>query len=465
MLSGKGWRAVVILGFSHLPWLPHQGSASEAGAPALIDYIGRPDPSFAWRLVRTGQTGAPGVHTLWLRSQTWRGIPWTHQLVVILPDGEAVSDTCLLLLAGGGNRNGEPDWVDDEPTREALRETARRTMSPVAVLGQVPNQPLFEGRREDGLIAHTFRRFLDTGDPDWPLLLPMTKSAVRAMDAVVEFCARESGRHVRRFVVTGASKRGWTAWLTGAVDARVAGIAPMAIDVLNIPRHLDYQIEAWGAYSSQIRDYTEQNLPDRLRTEEGRRLADLVDPYAYRDRITMPKLIFIGTNDPYWPVDAVKLYLPSLRGRTHLHYVANAGHGLGDGRQALRALTAFQAATAADASLPAVEWDVSAEHAVTAEGGILLAVRAGETLSGAVVWTASSPTRDFRKAHWTAASLQVLGERRVEARLPLPESGYKAFYAEMFFPSAAAGTYGLSTRIYVAGPEGVLPEEAAGDAS
>ena len=38
---------------------------------------------------------------------------------------------------------------------------------------QVPFQPMFDGLKEDDLIAHTFVEFARPGDASWPLLLPM----------------------------------------------------------------------------------------------------------------------------------------------------------------------------------------------------------------------------------------------------------------------------------------------------
>ena len=69
-----------------------------------------------------------------------------------------------------------------------------------AELRLVPNQPVVfkddparKPRTEDDFIAYTWDKFLRTGDEKWPARLPMTKSAVRAMDAVTAFAATAEG--------------------------------------------------------------------------------------------------------------------------------------------------------------------------------------------------------------------------------------------------------------------------------
>ena len=73
--------------------------------------------------------------------------------------------------------------------------------------------------------------------PPPPLLLlrmPMTKAVVRAMDAVTDYAQKSFGVHLEKFVVGGASKRGWTTWTTGVVDKRCAAIVPVVMDLLNL---------------------------------------------------------------------------------------------------------------------------------------------------------------------------------------------------------------------------------------
>src|SRR5205823_14035189 len=165
------------------------------------------------------------------------GIDWTHPLQVYQP--KDVGPTATMLLFNTGGKPG-PDSI-------ALGlGMARQIGAPVAILYGIPNQPLLDGKKEDALIAETFVRYLKTKDESWPLLFPMVKSMARAMDALQAFAKQEWNIVVTHFVVSGASKRGWTTWLTGIADARVKALAPCVIDTLNMRAQLPHQLKSYG---------------------------------------------------------------------------------------------------------------------------------------------------------------------------------------------------------------------------
>ena len=67
-------------------------------------------------------------------------------------------------------------------------------------------------------------------------------------------------------VVSGASKRGWTTWLTAAVDSRVVAIAPAVIDVLDMDVQMRHHYSAYGFYSPAVHDYVDMNVFQRFGT-------------------------------------------------------------------------------------------------------------------------------------------------------------------------------------------------------
>ena len=259
---------------------------------ALQSYLHNDDQSYAWELSESMDLGGPTAHTLLLTSQEWRGHTWRHTLTVIVPE-EVNYDGALLFITGGKNEEGMPvKRGRDDDFVKSLAGVAVKNSAVVAIVWQIPNQPLYDGKNEDELISFTLHNYQNDGDFTWPLLFPMVKSAVKAMDALQEFSEAKLQHDMNRFVLSGASKRGWTTWLTGANDPRVEAIAPMVIDVLNMPVNLDYQIKVWNEYSIQIQDYVKLGIPQQVHDEQGKEIVAMVDPYSYRDSLGMPKMIF-----------------------------------------------------------------------------------------------------------------------------------------------------------------------------
>ncbi|MCC6682795.1 MAG: PhoPQ-activated pathogenicity protein [Phycisphaeraceae bacterium] len=425
---------------------------AEISDSTLVSYVQKPDDSFSYQVRQHMMLGATEAYELTMTSQTWHGITWKHRVFVVKPSKIYAEKQGLLLIAGGRWREGD----DQPPTAEGAATLPKEAMlfatiaerlgSPVVVLMQVPFQPIFNNLREDAAIAYTFDQYLNTQQADWPLLLPMVKSAVRAMDAGQKFFQEQWGLNVEHFTVTGASKRGWTTWLTGAVDPRVNAIAPMVIDVLNMQPQMKHQVETWGTFSQMIHDYTELGIIDRFEEPAGQELQRIVDPYAYRDRITMPKLIVLGTNDPYWPLDALNLYWDGLIGQKRILYVPNAGHSLETGlTQVVAGVVAVHRAAAGMLQMPMPQWSFEED-----EDGLAIEVRSDQTPRLVQAWSSNTPTRDFRGSGWTPQTLIAESDGPYRFHLPRPQEGHSAAYVELIYQDGDL-TYTLTTQLRIIG--------------
>jgi PhoPQ-activated pathogenicity-related protein len=408
----------------------------------LQKYVRKPEAAFEWKLknkIDSEQSGER-IYDLHFVSQTWQENKWQHQLQVYRPLGVAPNSTMFLWVTGGSAR---PDYV------WLGMALARKIRAPVAFLYHLPNQPLLEGNlREDDLIAETFVRYLNTKDENWPLLLPMVKSVVKAMDVLQAFGKKEWGEPIDKFIVAGASKRGWTTWLTAAVDQRIGAIAPVVIDTLNMRAQMPRQLQAFGAYSSRLTPYSSRGLLPIPETPEGQRLLSMVDPWAYRDRLTMPKLIINGTNDFYWATDALNLYWDGIPADKWVLYVPNAGHNLrrqdrpqpDQLNDLINGLAAFSRHQISGTPMPKLSW----KHE-SVNGKLRLTIAATPAPTGARLWIAQTPTTDFRTAKWSEQQVN-LSDGKVVGEVTPPDKGHVAFFGELDYEIDGL-RYHLSTQV------------------
>jgi PhoPQ-activated pathogenicity-related protein len=429
------------------------GSVAQAdeASGALDRYVAAPDPTTKWVQRRQGTLANFDYVEGILTSQTWHGTAWKHQVFVIKPKQVRHPEHALLLIAGG---SWKPEF--DRPPEGELKypaaallvgQVAEQVGSPVAVVLQVPFEPI-DGMVEDDLISYTFEQYLKTGDDTWPLLLPMVKSAVRAMDQVQVVAKEKWSLDVERFTVTGASKRGWTTWLIAAVDPRVEALAPMVIDTLNMAEQMPHQLATWGKFSEMIHNYTDRGIQKYLLTSQGAALRSIVDPYSYRQRITQPKLIVLGTNDRYWTLDALNLYWSQLEGPKYVLYVPNQGHGIADPVRLIGSTSALVRSMSGEIKLPKLDW-----NSETTDDRLSLRVTSDQKPQEVRAWVTTAATRDFRDVRWESRPMTAGADGKFSYDLARPASGFAAMFGELVFATDSAPYY-LSTNVTIVGAKG-----------
>lgn len=429
------WSGLLILAVAFTASAAAEPAEPLPAKTALDDYVGKPDPSYSWKVVKQVPGKGFTAYLVDMTSQTWRTSEevdrpvWRHWLTVVKPDRLA-GDTGFLFIGGGRNDRDPPNPVDEKMVKIAL---ASRSVA--AQLRMVPNQPLvFHGdgkpRFEDDLVAYTWDQFLKTGDPTWPARNPMVKSAVRAMDTVTALMASEEGgkTDLGKFVVAGGSKRGWTTWLTGAVDDRVVAIVPIVIDVLNAAKSIRHHWAAYGFWAPAIHDYEEHGILARLDHPRTDDLYRLVDPYYYRHRLQKPKYVVAAAGDQFFLPDSARFYFDELPGEKYLRVVPNADHSL-DGSDALESIVAFYRLLLSGKPRPEFSW--------TFEPSGTIRVKAQDPPVKALLWQATnSNARDFR--------LETFGPKYVAtevasnggaftAKVEKPPRGWTAYFVELTY--------------------------------
>lgn len=451
--------------------------------------------------VSAGPLSLGTAYNLRMTSQRWRTAAdiytvdidrtlWQHNLLVFVPTNRT-NDTVLFLVTGG-SRDNQPYTPADIADLSAA-EIAAATGSVLAVLDNVPAQPIIfldpadnnqpetnpdgslRQRSEDEILAWSFDRFLAnpslgtynaaTGRDPWPVVHAMAKATVRGMDTVEDFMTRVVGNSVDDFVITGASKRGWTTWLAGLTDCRVRAIAPIVFDVLNIARQMQHHKAVYtgqtlgisGGYSTAIQDYTDLGIFDRLIPPLGGRIPEdvpaaglallrQIDPYEYRQRSVMPKFLINGSGDEFFVSDSAQFYVDDLPGETNLSYVPNAGHGLDIDEFGLDLFNNENVAAVLASWYLAIVQDVpraKVSFAFPEDNTIVATLDNPEGTTPEVrMWQVDNPdNRDFRNPitgdTWTYQVLSPQPDGRYIGTVTTPALGWRAYYIQVIFDNGA----------------------------
>lgn len=364
----------------------------------------------------------------WLDKKKVKDVEWSHYVDIVIPN-ETLTETAIMFI-DGGDKDETYFRLDTVSVGYALK-----TKSIIVNIHNIPSQPINfiasdqEYFYEDDLIAYAWSQFLERGakkeDIEWLPRLPMTRAVVRSMDLAQEIVA-QNNKKLNDFVVSGASKRGWTAWTTAAVDSRVKAVVPMVIDMLNLVPSFENHYRSYGEFSPAVQEYVNYNIQDWLGTEEFKVLMSYIEPFSFIDKFTMPKYIINAGSDEFFSTDSWRFYYDKLPGEKIIRYVPNKNHSL-DGRYLTEDLVSYFYRVINDIEIPSLSWNLS-DNKLIAE----LDYDGDYDVS---VWTAKNDNgRDFRLWEegelWEETSIGKLANNKYELNVSSNLKGYKATMIE-----------------------------------
>jgi PhoPQ-activated pathogenicity-related protein len=194
-----------------------------------------------------------------------------------------------------------------------------------------------------------------------------------------------------------------------------------------------------------VKDYVEQGIMEWIGKPEFRALMKIEEPYEYRDRLTMPKLLLNATGDQFFLPDSSQFYFDKLKGERHLRYVPNTSHAI-DKSDALQSLHSFYSSVVKGTPRPEFSWTFEKDGAIK--------VISKQRPEAVHLWHATNPeARNFRHdvigPVYTSTVLLPSGPNTWVARVPKPAKGWTAYFVELTFPTGGKFPLKLTTAVRV----------------
>merc|ERR1711988_1061919 len=125
---------------------------------------------------------------------------------------------------------------------------------------------------------------------------------MKAMQAVQEYTTQKGIASIDGWVVSGASKRGWTTWMVGSVNCptcpKIDAIAPVVPIVPNLREGVHHMWRAYGGFTFAFNDYTDVNITTRIDDAKTAEMFKILDPIHYVERLArLPKSVLVSSGD------------------------------------------------------------------------------------------------------------------------------------------------------------------------
>ena len=403
---------------------------SNEGYTSMEDYIESTKDEFSYEIeeiiYKEEWTGyhIKMISGEWLDNKKVSEVNWWHNVDIIIPKEVKTSSGIMFIDNGVSSENYFR--LDDE-----VINYSNKLGAIIVNVSNIPFQPVNflesnqESFLEDDLIAFAWNKFLKSGgskkDLEWLPRLPMTRAVVRSMDLAQEI-AIQNNIQLDNFVVSGASKRGWTAWTTAAVDKRVVGVVPMVIDLLNVIPSFENHYRSYGEFSLAVQEYVNYEIPDWMQTDEFKTLLEYVEPYSFKESFTMPKYIINAGSDEFFSTDSWQYYYDELPGNKLLRYVPNRNHSL-DGRYLNDDLVSYFNRIVNDAEMPELNWKLNEDYleaTIDYDGDYSVSLWVAENSDG----------RDFRLwmegELWIQSPIKKSKDGNYSVEIKAEENKYKA---------------------------------------
>jgi PhoPQ-activated pathogenicity-related protein len=97
----------------------------------------------------------------------------------------------------------------------------------------------------------------------------------------------------------------------------------------------------------------------------------------------------------------------------------------------INTLAAFARHQIADKPMPKLTWKHGDQTGPNTQTAAVISFESDQPFKAARLWTATSPTRDFRKSRWEAVEPAGIVNEKGKATVPYPTEGFKAILVEV----------------------------------